>query len=135
LIEKLEELVETYNLGTLDVEAFFEALKKLIAQMEEEESRAAREGLTEEELAIFDLLTRPEPKLSKDQETEVKKVARELLEKLQALRVTYWRQNQQTRSAVHSEIRFKLNELPEDPYQELAQLLTDCSCHQREAAR
>jgi type I restriction enzyme R subunit len=116
LVEKLEKLVEAYNLGTLGAEAFFEALKKLIAQMEEEERRAAREGLTEEELAIFDLLTRPEPKLTKAQEAEVKKVARGLLEKLQELRVAHWRQNQQTRAAVHSEIRFKLNELPEEPY-------------------
>src|SRR6478672_13166487 len=37
--------------------------KQLIAEMEEEERRAAREGLTEEELAIFDLLTKPEPRL------------------------------------------------------------------------
>jgi type I restriction enzyme, R subunit len=116
LVDKLEKLVEAYNLGTLDAEAFFEALKTLIAQMDEEERRAAREGLTEEELAIFDLLTRPEPKLTQAQETEVKKVARELLEKLQDLRVEHWRQNQQTRAAVHSEIRFKLNELPEEPY-------------------
>jgi type I restriction enzyme R subunit len=118
LVEKLEKLVEAYNLGTLDAEAFFEALKKLITQMEEEERRAAREGLTEEELAIFDLLTRPEPKLTKAQETEVKRVARELLEKLEALRVEHWRQKQETRAAVHSEIRFKLNELPEEPYPE-----------------
>ena len=83
LVEKLEKLVEAYNLGTLDVEAFFEALKKLVAEMEEEERRAAREGLTEDELAIFDLLTKPEPKLTKAQEIEVKKVARDLLEKLQ----------------------------------------------------
>ena len=116
LVEKLEKLVDAYNSGTVDAEAFFEALKKLIAEMEEEECRAAREGLTEEELAIFDLLTRPEPKLTNAQEAEVKKVARELLEKLQDLRVEHWRQNQQTCAAVHSEIRFKLNELPEEPY-------------------
>ncbi|WP_372622490.1 type I restriction endonuclease subunit R [Falsiroseomonas sp.] len=116
LVEKLEKLVEAYNLGAVDVEAFFEALKALIAQMEEEERRAAREGLTEEELAIFDLLTRPEPKLTKAQEAEVKKVARELLERLQELRVSFWRQNVQTRAAVASEIKIKLNELPEEPY-------------------
>ncbi len=116
LVEKLEKLVEAYNSGTLEEEAFFQALKKLIAEMEEEERRAAREGLTEEELTVFDLLTRPEPKLTKAQEAGVKKVARELLEKLQDLRVQHWRQNQQTRAAVHSEIRFKLNELPEEPY-------------------
>jgi type I restriction enzyme R subunit len=116
LVEKLEALVEEYNLGTLDAEAFFAALKTLIAQMEDEERRAAREGLSEEELAVFDLLTRPEPKLTKAQEADVKKVARQLLEKLQALRVEHWRQNWQTRAAVQSEIRVVLNELPEEPY-------------------
>lgn len=116
LAEKLEQLVDAYNLGTLDAEAFFAALKKLIEQMEDEERRAAREQLTEEELAIFDLLTQPEPKLTKAQEAEVKRVARELLERLQALQVEFWRQNQQTRAQVYSEIRVKLNELPEEPY-------------------
>ena len=33
----------------------------LIAEMDEEERRAAREGLSEYELAIFDLLTKPKP--------------------------------------------------------------------------
>lgn len=118
LVEKLEKLVEAYNLGTLDAETFFEALKNLIAQMEEEERRAAREELTEEELAIFDLLTRPEPKLTKAQVVEVKKVARNLHDKLQELRTELWRQNNQLRAAVQSEIRFTLNELPEEPYPE-----------------
>jgi type I restriction enzyme R subunit len=54
--------------------------------------------------------------LSQAQEAEVKKVARELFEKLQALRVEHWRQNWQTRAAVQSEIRVVLNELPEEPY-------------------
>jgi type I restriction enzyme R subunit len=116
LAEKLEQLVDAYNLGTLDAEAFFAALKKLIEQMEDEERRATREQLTEEELAIFDLLTRPEPKLTKAQEAEVKRVARELLEKLQVLQVEFWRQNQQTRAQVYSEIRVTLNELPQAPY-------------------
>ncbi len=119
LVEKLEKLVEAYNLGTLGVEAFFEALKALVAEMEEEERRAAREGLTEDELAVFDLLTKPKPKLTKAQEVAVKKVARELLEKLQdQLAVAQWQSKQQTRAAVQSTIRFTLNELPEEPYPE-----------------
>jgi type I restriction enzyme, R subunit len=116
LVEKLEKLVETYNLGTLDVEAFFEALKRLIAEMDEEERRAAREGLTEDELAIFDLLTKPEPKLTKAQEVEVKKVARELLLKLHDQLDFEWRKTQETRGAVKFTIRQTLNELPEEPY-------------------
>jgi type I restriction enzyme R subunit len=119
LVEKLDKLVEAYNLGTVQVEAFFEALKALSAEMDEEERRAARENLSEDELAIFDLLTKPEPKLTKAQELEVKRVARDLLEKLQdQLSITYWRSNQQTRAAVQSTIRFTLNELPEEPYPE-----------------
>ena len=87
--------------------------------MDDEERRAAREGLTEGELAIFDLLTKPEPKLTKAQEVEVKKVARELLEKLQEqLQVQQWQLKPQPRAAVHSTIRFTLNELPEEPYPE-----------------
>lgn len=105
-----------YDLGTLDAEAFFAALKKLVAEMDDEAQRAAREHLSDDELAIFDLLTRPEPKLTKAQEANVKRVARELLEKLEALRVAHWRQNWQTRAAVQSEIRVVLNRLPEELY-------------------
>src|SRR5262249_10788494 len=117
LVEKLEKLVETYNLGTVDVEAFFEALKKLLGEMEEEERRAAREGLTEDELAIFDLLTKPDPKLTKAQEVEAKRIARDLLVKLQdKLSVLDWKAKQQTRADGPTTIRFTLNELPEEPY-------------------
>ena len=85
--------------------------------MEEEEARAAREGLSEDELAIFDVLTRPEPKLTKAQEIAVKKVAQELLTKLQeAVKVLHWRNRQQPRSFVRSTIEVVLNTLPEEPY-------------------
>jgi type I restriction enzyme, R subunit len=87
--------------------------------MDEEERRAARENLSQDELAIFDLLTKPEPKLTKAQEVEVKRVSRDLLEKLQQqLAIADWRSKQQTRAAVQTTIRFTLNELPEEPYPE-----------------
>ena len=37
------------------------------------------EGLSEEELALFDILTKPEPVLTKAEEAEVKKACRDLL--------------------------------------------------------
>jgi len=71
-------------------------------------------------LAIFDVLTRPEPKLTKAQEIAVKKVAQELLTKLQeAVRVFHWRDKQQPRSVVRSTIEVVLNTLPEEPYPKL----------------
>jgi type I restriction enzyme R subunit len=117
LVERLERLVADYNAGSVDAEQFFEALKAFIGEMDEEEQRAAREGLTEEELAIFDLLTNPEPKLTKAEEQEVKRVARSLLERLHDLTGAIdWVRGQETRGAVRTEIRQWLNELPESPY-------------------
>ncbi|WP_036266620.1 type I restriction endonuclease subunit R [Methylobacterium sp. 10] len=120
LVERLEELVATYNAGSVDVEAFFDALRAFVSQLDEEETRGAREGLSEEELAIFDLLTKPAPTLTQAQEIEVKRVARELLEKLRVLvSGVDWLRGTQSRAAVLSEIRLKLNELPEEPYPDL----------------
>lgn len=117
LVERLEKLVAEYNAGSIDVERFFDELKAFIGEMDDEEQRAAREGLNEEELAIFDLLTTPEPKLTKAQEIEVKQVARHLLERLHELvDAIDWVRGQETRGAVWSEIRMRLNELPEEPY-------------------
>jgi type I restriction enzyme R subunit len=117
LVEKLEKLVAEYNAGSIDVEKFFEKLKEFVATLGEEQERAVREGLSEEELTIFDLLTTPEPKLTRAQEVEVKCVARELLQKLHTLvSVIDWTRGQETRGAVFSEIRVRLNELPEEPY-------------------
>ncbi|ARS26093.1 type I restriction endonuclease subunit R [Sphingomonas sp. KC8] len=117
LVERLEKLVADYNAGSVDAEQFFEALKAFIGEMDEEEQRAAREELTEEELAIFDLLTNPEPKLTKAEEQDVKRVARSLLEKLRDLTGAIdWVRGQETRGAVWTEIRQRLNELPENPY-------------------
>lgn len=117
LVERLEKLVAEYNAGSIDAETFFEALKNFIKDLDEEDQRAAREGLAEEELAIFDLLTTPDPKLTKAEEQEVKRVARQLLERLHELvDAVDWIRGQETRGAVWSEIRLELNKLPEDPY-------------------
>jgi type I restriction enzyme R subunit len=117
LVEKLEKLVIEYNAGSIDAEKFFKALKDFVADLSEEEQRAAREELTEEELAIFDLLTTPEPELTGAEEKEVKRVARSLLARLHELMDGVdWLRGQETRGAVWSEIRLRLNELPQAPY-------------------
>jgi type I restriction enzyme, R subunit len=119
LVERLEKLVAEYNAGSIDAERFFEVLRNFVRGLSQEEERAARKGLSEEELAIFDLLTTPEPKLTTAQEAEVKRVARQLLERLHELvDAVDWIGGQQTRGAVWSAIRQRLNELPEEPYPE-----------------
>lgn len=113
--EKLQELIDRYNQGSKNIEELFEDLKKLARSMDEEEQRAAREGLTEEELAVFDLLTKPDPTLTKAQEAQVKKVVRELLAKLkQEALVLDWKQKQATRAGVQVTIEETLDAgLPE----------------------
>jgi type I restriction enzyme R subunit len=54
--------------------------------------------MTEEQLVIFDILTRPAPELTPEERAEVKKVARELLNRLKQLLILNWRQKAAARS-------------------------------------
>ena len=95
--EKLREMIDRYNQGSVNIELFFEELKELSASLTDEEQRYIREDLTEEELTIFDLLTKPDPELTNTQEAQVKKVTRELLAKLKSeLLVLDWKNRQAT---------------------------------------
>ena len=91
-------MIESYNSGSRNIEELFEELVKLSRNLSEEQQRHVREQMTEEELVIFDILTRPAPELSPDERAEVKKVARELLNKLKLLLVLNWRQKSTARS-------------------------------------
>jgi type I restriction enzyme, R subunit len=80
-LEKFQSMIEEYNAGSKNLEQFFAELMAFAQSLTEEEKRGIAEGLTEEELALFDILTKPEPELSRKEE-EVKKVAKTLLETL-----------------------------------------------------
>jgi type I restriction enzyme, R subunit len=97
-VEKFEELIESYNNGSRNIEELFEELLKLSRGLSEEQQRHVRENMTEEELVIFDILTRPAPELSADERAEVKKVARELLTRLKQLLILNWRQKSGARA-------------------------------------
>lgn len=96
--EKFEALIESYNAGSRSIEALFEELLKLSNGLDDEQRRHVREQMSEEELVIFDILTRPAPELTTKERAEVKKVARELLAKLKGLLVLGWRQKSTARS-------------------------------------
>jgi type I restriction enzyme R subunit len=59
--EKFEALIEAYNAGSMQIEQLFRELLELTRTLTDEEARHVRENLTEEELVVFDLLTRPVP--------------------------------------------------------------------------
>lgn len=107
--EKFEALIESYNAGSRNIEQLFAELLELSHSLDEEELRHIREKLTVEELVIFDILTRPAPELSAAERGEVKKVARELLERLKQLLVLNWRQKAAARSALRLAIEDALD--------------------------
>jgi type I restriction enzyme R subunit len=111
---KLQEMIAEYNAGSINVETFFKKLVEFSRSLQEEDQRAIREGLNDEELALFDLLTKPDPKLTKKQEAEVKKVAKALLETLKLEKLVLdWRKRQQSRAAVRVCIEEALDRLPQ----------------------
>jgi type I restriction enzyme R subunit len=111
--EKFEALIESYNNGSRNIEQLFEELLRLSNSLDDEQSRHVRENLSEEELVIFDILTRPAPELSTAERNEVKKVARELLVRLKRLLVLNWRQKSAARSTLKLAIEDTLDTLPD----------------------
>ncbi|MHB1620639.1 MAG: type I restriction endonuclease subunit R [Sulfuricella sp.] len=109
-LEKFQALIESYNSGSRNIEEIFKELLALSTVLTEEQTRHVRENLSEEELTILDILTRPAPELSTEEREEVKKVAHHLLEKLRKLLVLDWRQKVSTRARVKIEIENALDE-------------------------
>jgi len=112
LQEKFQKLVDEYNLGAYQAEQFFIELRNFVHELDEEDKRAGREGLSEEELAIFDLLSQ-EVELSEKERNKVKNNAKELLNKLKSVLVIDWRKKQRTKAKVHNLIEEVLDQLPE----------------------
>jgi type I restriction enzyme R subunit len=96
--EKFEALIESYNAGSRSIEELLDELVKFSRNLTDEQERHVRENMTEEELAILDILTRPAPELSTEERAEVKKVARALLNRLKQLLVLNWRQKAAARA-------------------------------------
>ena len=62
--QKFQDLIDEYNDGAKPVDLIFAELTALNHQLDAEERRTITENLTEEELALFDLLTKPDLKLT-----------------------------------------------------------------------
>ena len=82
---------------------------KLSRNRSEEQQRHVRENLSEEELVVFDILIRPGPDLTTDERNEVKKVARQLLDRLRQLLVLDWRRRSDARARVRLAIEDALD--------------------------
>jgi len=110
---KFQEMIAEYNAGSKNIELFLKRLTTYISLLDDEERRGIREGLSEEELALFDILTKPEVKMTEKERAAVKKVAQTLLERLRSEKLVLdWKKRQQSRADVRLVIETMLDELP-----------------------
>ncbi len=108
--QKFEELIADYNAGSLNIDQLFAALLEQSRKLSEEQTRHVRENLLPSELVIFDILTRPAPDLSDAERDEVKKVAKQLLAKVQGLLALDWQKRAGPRAQVKGAISDALDD-------------------------
>lgn len=117
--ERYKEIVEAYNNGKSEAELkrSFEQLTAFVQTLSKEEKRAFTENLDEPTLSIFDLLIQNK-ELSKSEREQVKKVAKDTLEKLQneKLNIPNWKESREMKAGIKTTIYDQLLWLPEDKY-------------------
>jgi len=114
--QRLQEIIDRYNAGGSATENYFEELVKYGQGLTEEEERHIREGLTEEELELFDLMKKE--KMTKAEKTAVKNAAKSLLIRLREEKprviVQDWYRDVQSQERVKSAVEAVLHQnLPE----------------------
>ena len=107
--EKFEALIASYNAGSRSVEEIYKQLLQLSLQLSQEQQRHIRENLSEEELAMFDILLQSAPNLSDSDRAKVKQSARELVERIKALLVLNWQQKSSARAKLKLQIQEALD--------------------------
>lgn len=115
-LQRLQNVIDAYNSGATSTENYYEELTAYAQELKEEAERHIREGLTEDELELFDLLKKDA--LTQDETRRVKLAAKHLLRRLveeqPKVLVQNWHQSTQTQQQVRAEIERVLDaDLPE----------------------
>ncbi len=113
-LEKFQQLIDEYNSGAEPIDLVFAHFHAFQQELDSEQRRTISENLSEEELALYDLLTRPNLKLAPKEREQVRQATLDLLEVLKREKLVLdWRQRQQSRAQVRSTIEQILDqELP-----------------------
>jgi len=126
--QRFQQIIDNYNAGGSSTEQYFEQLVQFSRDMRDEDERAAREGLTEDELEIFDLLCKESMTQAETQKVKLaaKALLHRLLEESPKVLVQDWYKTDQTRRIVRAAVAEVLDrELPQETY-ERALFQTKC---------
>lgn len=111
-LERFQEILDEYNSGSADIEEVFEQALQFKEEVTKEEERHIREGLTPEELQIYDMLCKD--KLTKAELQRVKLASKHLLARLkeekEKLFVIDWYKSYKTRLRVQNTIKDLLDD-------------------------
>ena len=111
--QRYRGIIDRYNAGGSENEDYYEQLVKLIEDLKDEDKRANVEGLSEEELEIYDLLVAGK-RLSQADEQKVKLSAKNLFKKLSENKREYlvvdWYKDDQPRAIVKNLVESSLND-------------------------
>ena len=112
-LQNFQKIIDDYNSGSISIEEAYEELIKQAKEMSEEQERAAKNEMTEEELELFDLLKKE--KLTKEEEKAVRLAAKSLLAKLydanNKILIQEWHKEKATQEKVKREIQLLLGDL------------------------
>jgi type I restriction enzyme, R subunit len=114
--QRLQQIIDNYNAGGSSNENYFEDLVNFTKHLKGEDERHIREGLTEDELELFDLLKKDT--MTQEETKRVKLAAKKLLHRLieehPKVLVQDWYKDTQTKNIVRSTVEKILDEtLPE----------------------
>ena len=113
---RLQGIIDRYNAGSSTADSYFDELIKFAEEMKAESERHVREGLTEEELELFDLIKKE--KMTKAETQKVRLAAKSLLHRLREetpiVLIQDWYKDGQSRTRVRSAVETILDDkLPE----------------------
>ena len=110
--ERYKNIIDRYNAGGTENEDYYEQLIQLMEELKKESERPMFEGLTEEELELYDLLIRGK-KLTIKEEQQVKLAAKHLYTTItnerSKLLVIDWYKDEQPKARVRHIIEVTLN--------------------------
>jgi len=118
--KRYQKIITDYNLGkdSVTIEETFKRLIEFVNSLSAEEADTKREGLTDEQKAIFDILRKPT--LTETDKKRVKEIAIELLEELKKdkLKVDQVWEKSETAAAVFNTVnKILFDQLPYPTYQ------------------
>ena len=110
--QRFQQIIDNYNAGGSTTENYFDDLMNFARNMQDEDERHVREGLTEDELELFDLLKKD--KMTLEETKKVKLAAKSLLHRLldehPKVLVQDWYKDQQSKKVVRATVEQVLDQ-------------------------